>query len=1001
MKSKGFKLLLVILGIPFLCVIGLSQVQTGTLKGIVIDQEGSPLPGVTVTITSPSLQGEQSFVSTDDGDFRFPVLPPGKYNIKTELTGFQKKETKGIIISVGSTTTVEIQMQMSAMEEEITVTAAAPIVDVESTNLSVKMTKDLIANIPMRRDILDIYQSAPATVGEDPANRYRKSASVQGGAIHESKISLDGVDLVDPQRGYISADIAYDAIDEVEIGLGGHKAEVGQVAAGYVNVVSKSGGNKLSGGITLLGRTIDLTQNVIPQEQIEAAGLRTPIYYDYVFDSGLYLGGPIIKDKIWFFISPRYGDRKQPTMFIPFTDPDGIYHGPYDYRRQEYAFLGKLTSQITENLKWTGMYQYTLFDDHPSAWAQNDPYQPWEIEHEWEDSSHTVSQQLTFIFDQNTFAQAHLGYVNRYLNCEMHDSEGPDYRIGAYDLGTNYQWGSVQVFGEEIYRRIMLDIGGNLTRFQDNFLGMNHEFKGGIEYARGTTSSQRTRPQPYTLYWRDWQPWAYYNTEPYKGRIRIRIPQINRDEMPRENGFWRIGAFLQDSITIKNRLSLNIGFRYDESHGFQPEAFLKGWYDNFFNGLANTILPEMFPTEDITVPAMDDIIVYKKLSPRIGMNYDLFGDGKTSLKASFSRYAEILIGWNLESFHPFRGRSIDITWYDDDHDAYFDLPPIDRYSVWSYSPYITDPEELRKQVDSDLSSPYTDEFMMGITHELVENFSISLNFIYKEAKNLVAEDNLVNPRDSDVWVPYTVKDPGADGEFGSNDDQDLTVFMKKKEAEPDIYQKRNVSDAFRKYWGLDLILFKRMTNNWQLSSSITYSKTWGNYPHRYGAVTGGTDWYDPNDFINRVGRLSFDRPLIVKLMSTVVLPYGINLSAYFRHLSGSPWGRNLTVYFPDSVQGFQPKSPTVTVKAEPVGTRRTLPETYLDLRIEKEFNVGLGTLSIWAEAFNVFGFYSFDFEMDPGGYIYSDGSFARYPKYGDVNSARGSRYVNFALRFTF
>jgi hypothetical protein len=978
-----------------------AQIQTGSLKGTILDDQGNPLPGVTVSVTSPALQGQQSFITTPDGNFRFPALPPGKYTLRAELSGFATTERPGIIISVGKTVTVTIQCKMTTVEEEMTITAPAPVVDVESTDLTVTVTKELITAIPMRRDILDIYRSAPATVGEDPANDYRKSASVQGGALHESKISLDGVDLVDPQRGYISADVAFDAIEEVEIGLGGHKAEVGQVAAGYVNVVSKSGGNSFSGGITMLGNTEALTQNVIPEDQIKAAGLATPIFYKYIFDSGFHLGGPVIKDRLWFFISPRYGDRKKKCMFIPFTDPDGIYHGPYDYRRQEYALLNKLTAQITQNLKWSGMYQFTMFDDHPSAWAQNDPYQPWEIEHEWEDSSHTVSQQLTYIIDQNTFVQASMGYVNRYLNCEMHDSEGPDYRIGAYDLGTGYQWGSVQVFGEEIYRRIMFDTGLTFTRFQDDFLGMDHEFKGGVEYGRGTTSSQRTRPQPYTLYWRDGQPWAYYNTTPYRGRIRIRIPQINRDEMPRENGFWRIGGFLQDSITIKKRLTLNLGIRYDEAHGYQPEAFLKGWYDNFFNGLANILLPEMFPTEDITVPAIDDIIVYKRFSPRIGANYDLFGNGKTSLKASFSRYTEILIGWNLEAFHPFRGRSIDFTWYDDNHNAYFDLPPTDRYSVWSYSPYITDTDELRKQVDPDLSAPYTDELMAGISHEIAKDFAVTLSFIYKEGKNLVAENNLVNPLDSDVWVPFTVKDPGADGDFGTGDDQNLTVYMKKKEAEPDIYQKQNMEDAFRKYWGIDLILFKRMSNNWQFSGSITYSKTWGNYPHSYGAVTGGEDWWNPNDLIYKTGRLTFDRPLIIKFMTTVVLPYGINVSAYYKYFSGSPWGRTVTVYFPSTVGGFEPKSPNVTVNAEPVGTRRNLPETYLDIRIEKEFNVGPGRLGLWIEAFNLFGHYSFDFDQDPGGYIYADGSFARFSRYGDVRSAQGSRYMNFAIRYSF
>lgn len=1000
MRKKFSNLLFISLLVLSLVSIGLAQVQTGSIRGRVSDEEGNPLPGVTLTVVSPSLQGEQTFVSTMEGNFRFPVLPPGEYTVKTELSGFQKIERTGIIVRVGKTITVNIQMEISTMEEEITVTAAAPVVDVESTDLTVTVTTELLKAIPMRRDILDVYRTAPATVGEGEANDYRKSASVHGGGLHESKISLDGVDLVDPARGYISADVAFDAIDEVEIGLGGHKAEVAHVSAGYVNVVSKSGGNKFSGSITLLGNTEALTQNIVPQEQLDAVGLSTPIYFKYKFDSGLSLGGPIIKDKLWFFISGRYGDRKKKTMFIPFTDPDGIYHGPYDYRRQEYADLNKFTTQITRKLKWMGMYQYTLFDDHPSAWAQNDPYQPWELEHEWEDNSHLISSVLTYTFDQNTFAEARFGYVHRYLNCKMHDTEGPNWRIWGWDLATNYQWGSVEAWGEEIYTRKIFSLNMHVTRFQDDFLGTNHEFKAGFEYYRGDTSSQRTRPQPYTNYWRNGQPWAYHNTTPYMGRIRIRTPQRNRDEMPALGGFWRLGGFIQDSMNIGDRLTLNIGLRYDEAHGFQPEAFLKGWHDNFFNGLANILLPEMFPTEDMTVPAMDDTIVYKRFSPRIGANYDLFGNGKTSLKASFSRYAEILLS-EIAGTWPFGNRSIDFTWYDDNKNAYFDLPPIDRYEVRSYSPFLTDPDELRKNVDPNLSAPYTDEWMAGISHELVKDFAVTLNFVYKESKNLVGRNNRVNPRDSDVWVPYTVMDPGADGNFGTGDDQDLTVFMKKKEAEPDLYQKQNMKDAFKKYWAFDLILFKRMSNNWQLSASITYSKTWGNYPHSYGSYSGGTNWWDPNQFVNRVGRLTFDRPLIIKIMGTVVLPYQINLSTYFRYFSGAAWGRTVTVYFPSTVNGFKPKSSTVTVKSEPIGIRRGLPESSLDIRIEKEFNVGPGRFGIFVEVFNLLGYYRFDFDDNPGGYIYADGTYKNFSKYGDVNSAEGYRTANIAIRYSF
>jgi len=143
--------------------------------------------------------------------------------------------------------------------------------------------------------------------------------------------------------------------------------------------------------------------------------------------------------------------------------------------------------------------------------------------------------------------------------------------------------------------------------------------------------------------------------------------------------------------------------------------------------------------------------------------------------------------------------------------------------------------------------------------------------------------------------------------------------MLRSDAPQNFIQIGNIDDAWRKYRGLTLLLNKRMSHGWMFSGSIAFSKAWGNFPNGYLAFSGNQNFWDPNADIFREGRLESNRPLIVKMMSTVQLPFGINLSGYFRFYSGGNFTRQVTVYFPTTVQGYRPRSSSITVNAESQG----------------------------------------------------------------------------------
>ncbi len=992
-----------ILSVLFFASTGLSQ-QTGNIKGDVSDDVGNGLPGVTVTLTSPALQGTKSYISTQYGNFRFPALSPGVYSIKFELPGFQTLERPGIQVSLGATTTVVIMMTPTTLDEEVTVTAPSPVVDVEASDISVTYTKEALANLPARRDILDIYQSAPATVGRGASNDYQKYASVAGGALHDSKISIDGVDLVDISRGYISADVNYDAIEEVEMTIGGHKAETGQVAAGFLNVVTKSGGNEFSGSLMAGYTDKGLAEVVVPQESIDAFGLTQPQIKDYKYDVGANIGGPIFKDKLWFFASLRYAAFEQSTFFIPFTDPEGYYHPAYPNTRDDIVGLGKITWQITDNLKWFGMYQYNKGEEYPEMWSVTKQFSALESQKIYVDDSTTISSVMTFVLNQNSFFEGRFGYVDRVMSLPFSGEwVGPVNRGSHIDRTTQYEWGMADSNVYD-YIRKMWNAGLNFTNFQDGFLGADHEFKAGFEYASGSADRQGVRPNPYFYQWNNGEPWYYSDSEAYKGRFAVYNGAVE-NLRPHMASMYRMSAFIQDTFNIGERMNVNLGFRYDYSNGSVPAKRYEGWDDVWENGLVNTILPEIFQPAGSVLesPPIDDIMTYSFLSPRVGVTYDLFGNGKTLLKAAYSVYGETMFVTTLEALIPLQDRTVTFDWWDDNKNGRFDLPPTDRYVPGGYQLMDTDVEPLRAKVAGNISSPYTTEITAGVVQEVGRDFSISLNYTYKKGQNFLGALNTNIAKDSEWWIPYTVTDPGDDGKLGTGDEQDLTVFMLRKDAPSNFIQTNNIDEGWRKYWGLTFLIAKRMSNGWMFNGSVVFSKAYGNFPHGYLTYRGNQNFWDPNVDINREGRLEYDRPLIVKLMSSVELPYKFMLSGYFRHYAGAHFERQVTVYFPNTIDGYQPRSSSVTVNAEPEGNRDHESTTTMDLRLEKLFEFGKFHVGIWVDVFNLFGhsYFSWSQSRLVGGYIYADGSFARYSRYGQPSAVYGTREFAFGARIRF
>jgi len=1010
MKKLFNFLLIAILVIGFTSFLSAQGRLTGSLTGKVVDSEENPLPGVTVTVEGPALQGTMTFITSETGVFRFPALPSGSdYTIKLEMPGFKTTLQKELRVSVGKATSISITMEMSAIEEEVTVVGVSPVVDVKSSRTTVNYSKSFIYNIPMSRDLYDVLNSIPGSVSENVS--YRRTSFISGSTVRGNQYSVDGVSINDPVVMYPMTNINIDVYEEVEFGLSGHSADIGIADGGFINIVTKSGGNEFHGGGTAEFYNQDMQESLLSEEDLEAVGLTKPTGWNSWKDFSLYFGGPIIKDRVWFFTNGRYFTWNRDFNHVIWDDTMAAGQRVYtldEAPHKEMNFFGKLTFQLASNIRLMTTYNLTtITEDFYTNRIQNNldvtATTKWDGE-----VGHTFSSQLNWVITQNLFVDARIGYINRFFPIPY-----SDYAIADAPRDYDRYWAIYRNNPrfEETYLRTRFNPSVTATFFQDNLFGASHEIKIGAEYERTSGNWDWWRQNPYIIYYYNGSIYGYAtSTYPNRTRIYPYICGAEEGSSVQENTMDRLGIFIQDSVTIKDRLTLNLGVRFDTSTGKFPPQEHGATADPY--NILTMIAGAESPFSEYTLDAFD-CLTWTHLSPRLGFSYDLFGDGKTSVKGSYSRYNEYLMIQYYSLANPNYPSTGSWFWYDDNYNKILD--PSDRY-VLRYLPPDPFTYDLDAEMDRDATAPYTDEFTFGFEHELARDLSVGLSVIYKHKQNVFEDVNDYAlgkdeawkgySADSPYWEKFEFKDPGDDGLFGTDDDKTSYCYAELAGA-PDIhYYLTNVDGSYRKYTALQFIVNKRMSNRWQLLGSLVWSKAWGNIGGDYDASYGASGNFDtPNAWVYSDGRLDLDRPINIKIQSTVILPLDFVLSTYFNHISGSPWARSVTVYIPDDPRYKWPGD-SYGVPTEENGTRRNAPVTTLDLRIEKRFRLTeTVTVGGYLDILNALGRSGYSITGNPGGYIdYSDPSnptFERYGNYGDISGAFGNRVFKVSLRFTF
>jgi len=849
-----------------------SQVLTGKITGTVVAEDGAALPGVKVEISSSALMGVKAEITSQSGGFHFLNLSPGIYKIVFLLEGFEEVERRDIRVSAGITATVDTTLRLKTLEKSITVTATAPIIDVTKSGASTTFDRESIEGLPMGRGgYEDILKNAAGitTVGETGSG---SRFSSQGSGVQSNRFYIDGVEVSSPEMGISWNWLHQDAMEEVEAGGLGAPAEYGQYTGAVINVITKSGGNTYQGSLGYYGQYDGLTGDNNPDTG-ELFSYKRQKFVDLQFS----LGGPIIKDKIWFFST---GNLTQDVDTPWQSDP--LY--PTENKSAQIFF--KLSSQLSpaHRIVASFNYQRTIASQSPSPWnlpettTQEKIQQPtWNILYTWIISSKTYLdvKYAGWWSDDNDGIPTYGGDINNRPH---------------YDLLTGVMSGAP-------WNPIFWDISkqqahASLSHYAENFLGASHDLKLGVQYNYGWNHGMGGYSGGGLYYDYGGEPYLLYTQQQwqYGGKT---------------NSF---GAFIDDSIKVGARLTLNLGVRADFQNADYPSfRRMSGWKEL-----------------DEKAPGIKDLVTWNVFSPRLGFAYALTKDNKTVFKAHYGRYYDAL----LISMYNWPGPGVT------DWSGY----------QWTGTGWeLFDLVQGKNRKYDFKKNPYADVFSLGLEREIFRELSAGVLFIYKNEKDLTGKE--------DRGATYE-----AVQRVSPDNGKTYTVYNQTSPPGTNEYWQTNPKGYDTTYRALILNLNKRYSNNWMMKASLTWSRSEGLIctAFRTGnaialAYSAGPFGQDPTSLVNARGLLQMDRTWVFKLQLGYTLPWGILIGANYFYQTGAPYGTFVRVY--DLNQ-----APYREVFDQPRGSsRRFDPWNKLDLRIEKSINIYQRLrLRVMADIFNVF-----------------------------------------------
>lgn len=897
-----------LLAISMLLVAGSALAQTATTGSIVgtVAQAGTPLPGVTMEVRSPNLQGVRTDVTDPKGQFRFTLLPPGMYTLTATLSGFNTVTQKNIEVLLNRVVTLEVAMSPQAAEQ-ITVTGAAPVVDVTSAASGANITSQTMQTLPIARNFTAAAQIAPGT------SRDATGTTVYGSSGAENEYVIDGLNATGVNTGLNVKSVNVEFIQETEVMTGGLPAEYGRMTGGIINAITKSGSNEFHGDVFGYKAGGSFLSN--PKYQSKLPRTSTSIGdISQQYDFGANLGGYIMKDRLWFF--GAYDRVKETDQSIRIGTPLSVpgFSLPVG---------GSIPTSITRDL-YAAKLSYAITSNHLlNASVLGDP-------------GKTDGAQFAISGPPSTFQGTNKtggnDYVARYSGVfgtrwnvngsfgkhkEKNELTGPGTTTSQLQDLTqvpNVRSGGFVSFTNSIYNRDIakLDVSA--------FFG-SHTFKVGADQEKLKANVNR-----------------FYGGGDWV-RKRCRVALVN-NTCAADKVYYTHEVFLNDQTpgfdransatwlsAVANPLTVTPKTENTSFYGQDSWKVLTNFTINAGVRWENQKVGDRFG--NWTINLKDNI------APRLGAIWDPANNGRSKVYVNYGRFFEsIPMDINIRSFGG--ELSLDVNNLSGTSKNLTPDPAAPAFSATKapfriLGSFIT-------PVDPNLKGQYIDEYLAGYDYEIAPNLAIGIKGTYRNLGRVI-EDMLIDPASGD----YFIANPGEG--LGST-----TGFLESGEKVP-------APKPSRKYKGVELHANKRFSNNYQFYASYVWSRLSGNYDGTFQASTGQLDpninsAYDYADFeVNNSGggRLSNDRTHQLKFYGSYTLPSGFakgltaGLGAHWQ--SGTPL----------TAQGFAGSYRNYEYYLTPRGALGRGPSDYeADLHFDYPIPVASQRATIILDVFNLF-----------------------------------------------
>jgi hypothetical protein len=917
------------------------QTAGGNIYGTVMDASAAVLPGVNVALEGDT--GTQNTVSGAQGAFRFLNLNRGDYTLSLSFTGFATL-TRAVVVTTGESVQLDFTMKVSTIEETIEVMGETPLVNTKKRGTATTMTSEELSAVPNARDPWGVLKAVPGVLVDrvniaGNENGQQAGFAGKGATDDDSTWNLDGLVISDMSAtGASPTYYDFDVFQEINVTTGGADLQV-QAGGIGINMTTKRGTNTFHGGLRYILAHNDLSFGNLPSSldndprlvdddgnrRNQADNIRQ--ISDYGFD----LGGPILKDKLWFF--GTWGRQDIRLQRLIGTPDKTILTGMnaklnwqagsntmvsafwFEGKKQKFGREAGWGVQSADSFNWD---QDNAYED--TVGGPDRPIGLWKL-------------QVDHTFSPDFFMSVNGAYYNTGFTLTPRGGLDQSYTIDYVQgdaIGSFWDYTAVRP-------QWHFNINGNYF-FEG--LGGQNELKFGFGYRDMQTTSGTN--------------WGGNELPGFVWAADSVIAWIPRDVVVKYAGKYS-NAYLGDVFT-KDRFTFNVGIRWDgqKAKNLPSEA------------PANASFPDIVP--GLSYEGSDDIIDWSTWSPRIGLSYALNESRKTVLRASYANYADQLPFGDVTIESPLSYGYLAYGWEDTNGDRFVQSGEV-QLDNFQYNVTI-DPanpgaaEETIDKIDRNLSPQRDHEFVLGIDHELGANFAVGFAYTFRNATNWMYTPRLASPCPSATNCAFQMP-----SDYQRNDPvtaNGYTAFT--YSPNPDLVDAssggryRTNADGYRsRFHGFEITAVKRLSNKWMGRVAFSYNswkEYWDGMPYALIDDDGNPTSTETDQNVDGgnvsvlsggSGKASFYTNVPWQLYANALYQFGWDID-----LSGALFAKSGGAY-PVSVvtsMGSDGSEPALATGTSDKLRYETV--TNLDLRLAKTFRFGRTGLVVSAEWFNVF-----------------------------------------------